>query len=236
MQTNESPSKRLIVFCEPPPFDKEELRDEEFAFFVCSGRSEFLCCQLLPCAAIVITATYANSEHARSCSGLQFGPRPKLPLLIVMADDPRAVPEHIHPHAIIPERATASELMAVLRHLPMDPLSSDVPPWPQRRRFPRYRTDLPLSLFNGHEFGGRCLVIAEGGIGGILPSAIPVGQVVHLRLTLPTHPTLMEVWAVVRSQLHLNHGFEFVSLTESERLSVRKFCSALAVEQSMSPP
>jgi hypothetical protein len=118
MQTDESPSKRLVVFCEPPPFDKEELRDEEFVFFVCSGRSEFLCCQLLPCDAIVMTANHADSEHARSCSGLQLRPRPTLPLLIVMADEPTVVPEHLHPHAIIPERATASELMAVLRSVP----------------------------------------------------------------------------------------------------------------------
>jgi len=118
MQTDESQPKRLIVFCEPPPLDKEELRDEEFVFVVCSGRSQFLCCQLLPCDAIVMTAGHAASEHARSCSGLQLHLRPRLPLLIVMADDPTAVSEHLHPQAIIPEQATVSELMAVLRSLP----------------------------------------------------------------------------------------------------------------------
>ena len=103
-----------------------------------------------------------------------------------------------------------------------------------RRRFPRYRTDLPLSVRNHQEpeLSGRCLVIAEGGIGGILPEAIPVGRVVQLRLALPTHPTLLEVLAVVRYQLDLHHGFEFVSLTEGEQLSVRQFCNELADEQS----
>jgi len=120
VQADKSPSARLVVFCEPPPFDTEELRDKEFVFVVCSGRSEFLSCQLLPCDAIVMTTGHANCERARpwSCSGLQLAVRPKLPLLIVMADDPTVVPRHLHPHAIIPERATASKLMAVLRNLP----------------------------------------------------------------------------------------------------------------------
>jgi PilZ domain len=229
---DESLSRHIVIFCEPPPFDKEELRDEEFLFIVCSGRSEFLCCQLLPYDVIVMSVGHANSEHARSCAGLQ--PRQQLPLLIVMADEPTAVPGYLHPDAIVPERATASEVMAVLRRLPWRPPSSGAPPrtWPQRRRFPRYRTDLPLTVCNGQELGGRCLVIAEGGIGGILPEAIPVGCVAHLRLSLPTHPTLLEVWAVVRCQLHLHHGFEFVSLTDGERLSVKQFCNELATQSA----
>jgi len=118
VQADESPSSRLVVFCEPPPFDTEDLRDKEFVFVVCSGRSEFLSCQLLPCDAIVMRAGQADGEHARSCSGLLLHLRPKLPLLIVMADDRTAVPEYLYPDAIIPERATASKLMAVLRNLP----------------------------------------------------------------------------------------------------------------------
>jgi len=114
----------------------------------------------------------------------------------------------------------------------MDPLSSPVPPRPQRRRFPRYRTNLPLRVRNSQDrdIDGSCIVIAEGGLGGILPEAIPVGSVVQLRLALPTHPTLFQVWAVVRCQLDFHHGFEFVSLTDAERLSVREFCNRLATQ------
>jgi hypothetical protein len=103
-----------------------------------------------------------------------------------------------------------------------------------RRRFPRYRTDLPLRVRTHEELdaGGRCFVIAEGGLGGVLAQAIPVGSVVQLRVALPTHPALFEVWAVVRYQLDLHHGFEFLSLSEEERLSVRQFCNELAVEQA----
>jgi len=93
---------------------------------------------------------------------------------------------------------------------------------------------LPLTVRNHQErdLGGRCFVIAEGGLGGILPEPIPVGSVVQLWLAVPTHPTLLEVWAVVRYQLDLNHGFEFVSLIEGERLSIRLFCNDLAVQSA----
>ncbi len=109
--------------------------------------------------------------------------------------------------------------------------------WSKQRRFPRYRTDLPLGVHNHHEreLDGRCLVIAEGGIGGILPEPIPVGSVVQLRFAIPTHRTLFEVWAVVRYQVDLHHGFEFVSLTEDERLSVRQFCNELAIQSAARP-
>ena len=91
-----------------------------------------------------------------------------------------------------------------------------------RRRFPRYHTDLPVSLRNPDErdLNGRCFVIAKGGLGAHLPEPIPVGSVVQLRLALPTCSTLLNVWAIVRYQLALHHGFEFVSLTEGERLSI----------------
>jgi hypothetical protein len=103
------------MFCQPPSFDINELWDESFPFFVCSGRSEFLSCQLLPCDVIVMTIGHANCERVKSCSA-QFRQRP--PLLIVMTDDPTAVPEYMHPAATVPERATASKVMAALRNLP----------------------------------------------------------------------------------------------------------------------
>jgi hypothetical protein len=102
-----------------------------------------------------------------------------------------------------------------------------------RRRFPRYRTNLPLRVCNHQErdLDGSCIVIAEGGLGGVLAEAIPVGSVVQLRVALPTHAALFQVWAIVRYQLDFHHGFEFLSPTEEERLSVRQFCNELATEQ-----
>lgn len=117
-------------------------------------------------------------------------------------------------------------------------LNTDHPPkWSEKRRFPRYRTDLPLRIRNHEErdLDGRCFVIAEGGLGGNLPEPIPVGSVVQLRLAVPTHPTLLEVWAVVRYQQGPQHGFEFVSLTDTERLSIKEFCTELATQSSTQP-
>jgi len=109
--------------------------------------------------------------------------------------------------------------------------------WSKQRRFPRYRTDLPLRVRDHQErdLDGHCFVIAEGGLGGILSEPIPVGSVVQLWLTIPTHPAVLEVWAVVRYCLDLHHGFEFVSLTEAERLSIRHFCNELAMQQAARP-
>lgn len=105
----------------------------------------------------------------------------------------------------------------------------------RRRRFPRYYADLPIGLRDQQEreFAGRCVVIAEGGLAAVLPEPIRAGSVVTLQLSIPTHPTVLEVLAVVRNQLGLRHGFEFVSLTDSERAAMRQFCSGLMVQSEV---
>jgi hypothetical protein len=99
-----------------------------------------------------------------------------------------------------------------------------------RRRFPRYRTNLPVRvrIRQQRNLDGCCFVIAEGGLGANLPEPISVGSVVQLLFVLPPHSTPLKVWAVVRHQLDRHHGFEFLSLTEDERLAVRQFCNELA--------
>jgi len=106
--------------------------------------------------------------------------------------------------------------------------------WSKQRRFPRYYTDLPLKLRDQREqeLAGRCVVIAEGGVAAILPEPITIGSVVTLQLPLPTHPIALEAWAIVRNQLGLRHGFEFVSLPDSERAAIRQFCSGLSTQSN----
>jgi len=105
----------------------------------------------------------------------------------------------------------------------------------KQRRFPRYYTDLPLTLRSQQEqvLAGRCVVIAEGGLAAILPEQIPAESVVTLRFSIPDHGTV-EAWAVLRNQIGLRHGFEFVSLTDSERVAIRQFCAGLMVQSE--PP
>lgn len=112
----------------------------------------------------------------------------------------------------------------------------------KQRRFTRYYTDLPLTLRDqqGRELAGRCVVIGEGGLAAVLeltavlPDLIPVGTAVTLRLPIPTHPTVLEVCAVVRNQMGLRHGFEFVSAADSERAAIRQFCAGLMVQSEPS--
>jgi len=102
----------------------------------------------------------------------------------------------------------------------------------KRRRFPRYYTDLPLKLRNqqGQNFIGRCVEIAEGGFGAVLPYGIPAGSQVAAQVSIATHTTVLTPKAIVRNQKGLRHGFEFVSLADSERAAIRQFCSGLMIQ------
>jgi len=115
-----------------------------------------------------------------------------------------------------------------------EPTAGDTPPVQSsnRRRFPRYDTDLPVRLRDQQEqeFAGRCVVLGEGGLAAILSEVVPSGSVVTLRLSIPAHPTALEPYAFVRNQLGLRHGFEFVSLTDAERVAIRQFCSGLRTQ------
>jgi len=106
----------------------------------------------------------------------------------------------------------------------------------KQRRFSRYHTDLPITIRDQseRESVGRCVIIAEGGLATILPEPIPAGSVVAVRLSIPNHPATLEPMAVVRNQIGLRHGLEFVSLTDSERIAIRKFCADLILQSE--PP
>ncbi len=104
-----------------------------------------------------------------------------------------------------------------------------VKPRIERRRLPRYWASLPITVRNRleHDLEGHSNAISEGGISVTLPEPITVGSVVLLQFTVPTHPTKLRLWAVVRHLIGLQHGLEFVSITEGERISLRQFCSGL---------
>ena len=102
----------------------------------------------------------------------------------------------------------------------------------KRRRFPRYYTDLPLRLRNqqGQNFIGRCVEIAEGGFGAVLPYGIPAGTEVAAQVAIPTHTAVLAPKAIVRNQKGLRHGFGFLSLADAERVAIRQFCSGLMIQ------
>ena len=113
-------------------------------------------------------------------------------------------------------------------------LSRREAPYTERRRFPRYVTDLPVKFLNqeAEEFSGRCIVIAEGGVAAILRKAIATGSMVTLQLPIPTlNPPVLETPVLVRNQVALRHGCEFVSLKDSEREAILQFCRGLTLER-----
>ena len=99
---------------------------------------------------------------------------------------------------------------------------------PDRRRFPRHATDLPLRLrdSSGRDIDGCCVVISESGLAGILPETISVGITVELRFALPSQSTVIETSAVVRGRREIHYGFEFLSLSEAARKAIEHFCES----------
>jgi len=111
---------------------------------------------------------------------------------------------------------------------------------PERRRFRRYLIDprtyrslaspeawgLPITVtLRDRSLEAYCNEIAEGGLSAVLPEEVPVGSLVWLQLIVPPHATELRIQAVVRYRVGSQHGLEFVSLNEGERVAVRQFCS-----------
>ena len=111
---------------------------------------------------------------------------------------------------------------------PRDPANPEEWTTTGKRRFRRYLTNLPLTVSLGdRDLEGYCNQIAEGGLGALLPEPVPVGSPVMLHFRVPSPPAELHVQAVVRYQIGFQHGLEFASLDEGERLSIRQFCTEL---------
>jgi hypothetical protein len=98
-----------------------------------------------------------------------------------------------------------------------------------KRRYPRYRTEIPIRVTLLAEAGykevlGRCGDIGEGGAGAVLTAEVPKGEVVDLELSCPGGEQFA-VRAVVRYRRGLLHGFEFMSLTPEQRGIVGWLCT-----------
>jgi hypothetical protein len=99
-----------------------------------------------------------------------------------------------------------------------------------KRRYPRYRIDLPLKArvlgANGYnEVQGRSGDLGEGGLGAIFVSEISQGEVVALEMHLPAG-NLLQVRGIVRYRKGLLHGLEFLGLTEEQHQTILQLCGA----------
>jgi hypothetical protein len=101
----------------------------------------------------------------------------------------------------------------------------------QLRRFPRYRTDLPLIVKvlgeNGYlRIHGRCNEIAELGLGAVVSAELSPGEMVALEFSLPQGLEL-SLRAVVRHRMGFLHGFEYVNTPAEQRQSIADYCRNL---------
>jgi hypothetical protein len=103
----------------------------------------------------------------------------------------------------------------------------------QMRRFSRYRFDVRIhaSVFREGETAscwGRTSELSLDGIGATLSGQFQKGEVVSLEFPIPLPPHEMKLRAVARYSDGLRCGFEFLVVTEEQRLLLRQVCVVLA--------
>ena len=101
------------------------------------------------------------------------------------------------------------------------------------RRFPRFSLDvrMQVKMFQAGEFRncwGRSTELGQDGIGATLTGNLDPGEIVTLEIPLPLSPYPLKVRAIVRYRQGLHYGFEFLTLNESQRDTLRRVCQVLA--------
>jgi hypothetical protein len=101
------------------------------------------------------------------------------------------------------------------------------------RRYPRYAMDVRMTVQVFRDgtmryFWGRSTEFGQDGIGGTLTGELVVGEVVSIEFALPASPLPVRVRAIVRYQIGLHYGFEFLTLTVAQRAAVLATCDRLA--------
>jgi hypothetical protein len=101
------------------------------------------------------------------------------------------------------------------------------------RRFPRFTLDVRLQvrMFQDGEFRtcwGRSTELGQDGIGATLTGSLENGEIVTLEIPLPLTPYPIKVRAIVRYCQGLRYGFEFLTMNESQRDTIRRVCEYLA--------
>jgi hypothetical protein len=108
-----------------------------------------------------------------------------------------------------------------------------LPPPAYVRRYPRFALDarLQVRMFQGGEFRtcwGRSTELGQDGIGATLTGELETGEIVSLDIPLPLSPYPLRVRAIVRYRQGLRYGFEFLTLSEAQRETIRRVCQMLA--------
>jgi hypothetical protein len=113
------------------------------------------------------------------------------------------------------------------------PKQPATPQGAHRRRYPRFAIDarMQVRMFQAGEFRtcwGRSTELGQDGIGATLTGELESGEIVSLEIPLPLSPYPLKVRAIVRYRQGLRYGFEFLTLSEAQRDTVRRVCEMLA--------
>ncbi|HXJ85306.1 MAG TPA: PilZ domain-containing protein [Candidatus Binatia bacterium] len=103
------------------------------------------------------------------------------------------------------------------------------------RRFPRFVIDvrLQVKMFQAGEFRtcwGRSTEMGQDGIGATLTGSLEPGEIVTLEIPLPLTPYPIKVRAIVRYRQGLRYGFEFLTLNDNQRDTIKRVCQYLATK------
>ena len=103
------------------------------------------------------------------------------------------------------------------------------------RRFPRFVIDvrLQVKMFQSGEFRtcwGRSTEMGQDGIGATLTGSLEPGEIVTLEIPLPLTPYPIKVRAIVRYRQGLRYGFEFLTLNDNQRDTIKRVCQYLATK------
>jgi hypothetical protein len=109
---------------------------------------------------------------------------------------------------------------------------SHLNPRQHSRRFPRFRTQLNMTVTvlgpNGpFDVHGLCNEISEGGLGSIIGQELSAGELVTLSLQLSPPDPPFVLRALVRWRDRLRHGLEFFMPSADQRAVLHTFCDRL---------
>src|SRR5580692_2251845 len=114
-------------------------------------------------------------------------------------------------------------------------LATKKPAFSYARRYPRFAVDVRMQvrMFQAGEFRscwGRSTELGQDGIGATLTGDLETGEIVSLDIPLPLSPYPLKVRAIVRYRQGLHYGFEFLTLNDNQRDTIRRVCQMLATK------
>jgi len=108
--------------------------------------------------------------------------------------------------------------------------------WHELRRHARFHCDVRLTVvcFRGDKrrFWGRASDICEQGLAATIVGELDVNEVVSVELRLPLAQSFLTLRAAVRHRRGFSCGFEFLTLSETQRQILRRTCDGLALKES----